>query len=96
MPGAVLCEQHLRANRHDLVPDGRAQNGVLTVHDHLLGHIARAEGIEVLVLGHVDRVRVDQAVLVAADGRVNSHVEKALVIKGHDTITEASRMYMKT
>ena len=58
----------------------------LTVDGCLLGLIAGTQRVQLLVPGHADRVRVHEAVLVSADGRVNADVEDVLVVGSHDAV----------
>ena len=61
----------------------------LAVDSGFLGDVAGAEGVELLVPGHADRVGIHKGVLVAAYRGVDTDVEEVLVVRGHDAVANA-------
>ena len=64
-------------------------NRTSSVDCGLLTDVACAQRVQLLVPRHLNRIRVDERVLVAVDGRVNTDVEQVLMVGSHDTIGNA-------
>lgn len=77
-------------NLEDTAVGKAVLNSTSSVDSGLLADVACTQRVQLLVPRHLNRVRVDERVLVAIDSRVDTDVEQVLMVRSHDTIGNAS------